>query len=1008
MKKTFKVLATATLAFSMFASVAMADTTTTTTTTDATTTATTTAAVKTSKDFTDLAGLDATMAAKVDALLAKGYMEGKTDTTFDITGNMTRAEAAKLVAKVLGLTVGTETTSTFADVDGTDASIAWSIPFIEAAKKAGIIDGITDTTFAPKDNVTIGQLATMFVKGLGKAADVKTTSPWYQGYMDVAKANGVDLGTDGSVAATRADLVSGSYAADVAFNASKAVTLSGVKASGAKKLEVTFNRAVDTTKAVFAVARGTNAVTTSDITWNTDKTVATINTSAKLFAGDYTVSVTGLSDKALTSTTTATDEKATKITIGSDKAALVDATNMSVKVSYKVLNQYGEDITSITDLQTSSSGGRVDLGSSTATITSTTTAFTLGQTVVLTLVQPDAGISATASLTVSPTAQVANVSVTKLYNAAGSTLSADSDFSSYELVVNAVDQYGNAVTDPRLLEGQVLVSVSNTLVASVDGLSNNKTTAWTTDTIDGANVPVLKLVAGTNVTPSAGTSVVTFISSSTGASTSFTVNVADGVIADSINFGSIDNVVAANDGTLNIPVTITDKNGNEITDLNVLNNATKGVKIGNSATGFTKVDGKVVYQYTVPTTAQTVVLTAITANNKVASKTITVKDAAVPTVITGFTSDVNTNILNKIDTTPGKQTIQPSYLVVQDQYGRTMDSNTFVGTLGATPSGLQPTPYHVVVTEGNTATTSPIALEGASPTGVVTLTSATGTVADAVYKGTESLTVSLEKYDTTAMAFKPVNGSDFTTTLRSVDKSELSSYTVDDIADVYAPTSAISAYQKAITVSGVTADGKKVAIPAGMYTASVSAGSITGGTFKAVSATPVVNPGDIDFTNVGAPTSTSKAITLTVTVNDTGDVITKTFNAVTAAPSVKTLKVLNANGTAVTNLELSRNTIGGTFNLGTIAAQLDALDQYGVEYKLGTGIDANGLITFADHTTTTPSMTISKLVDGNTSNTDVPSIVNNGTSTAAINNVNVGDTFTVTVGTTTVLVSIVQ
>ncbi|WNR44675.1 S-layer homology domain-containing protein [Paenibacillus roseipurpureus] len=102
MKKTFKVLATATLALSMFASVAMADTTAT----PVTTSATTTAAAKTSKDFTDLAGLDATMAAKVDALLAKGYMEGKTDTTFDIAGNMTRAEAAKLVAKVLGLTVG--------------------------------------------------------------------------------------------------------------------------------------------------------------------------------------------------------------------------------------------------------------------------------------------------------------------------------------------------------------------------------------------------------------------------------------------------------------------------------------------------------------------------------------------------------------------------------------------------------------------------------------------------------------------------------------------------------------------------------------------------------------------------------------------------------------------------------------------------------------------------------------------------------------------------------------
>jgi len=69
MKKSLKVIATATMAFSMFASVAMAaETTSTTTTPTATTTATT---VKTSKDFKDLAGLDATVLAKIDAMLAK-------------------------------------------------------------------------------------------------------------------------------------------------------------------------------------------------------------------------------------------------------------------------------------------------------------------------------------------------------------------------------------------------------------------------------------------------------------------------------------------------------------------------------------------------------------------------------------------------------------------------------------------------------------------------------------------------------------------------------------------------------------------------------------------------------------------------------------------------------------------------------------------------------------------------------------------------------------------------
>ncbi|OCT13137.1 hypothetical protein A8709_20540 [Paenibacillus pectinilyticus] len=1006
MKKSLKVLATATLAFSMFASVAMADTTTTT---PATTTTAATTTVKTSKDFTDLAGLDAALLAKVDALLAKGYMDGKTATTFDVTGNMTRAEAAKLVAKIFNLTVGTETTSSFKDVDGTDASQAWAIPFIEAAKKAGIIDGMTDTTFAPKDNVTIGQLATLLVKGFGKGSTVQTTTPWYQGYLDVAKAAGVDLGTDGAKLATRGDLVVGSYAADVAVSSLNAASISSVTATGAKKIEVKFNKAIDASKVTsITVARGTSAVTTAGVTWSDDKTTATIATSAKLFAGEYTVSVAGLTTAALTGKVTATDEKATKITISSDKAALdaSDTTGKTVKVGYKVLNQYGEEITSITSLQASTSGTGVDIGTAgTAKITSATQ-WTLGQTVVLTLVQPDAGISATAALIVSPAAQVANVTVSKLYNAAGSTLSADtSDISAFELVVKAVDQYGSTISDTAALKQQVLVSVSNTTVASVKNLSSNKAD-WDTDTIDGSNVSVLKLAG----TPTSGTTVVTLISASTGASTTFTVNVADGVVADNITFGSIDNTVALNDGSVNVPVTVTDKAGNEITDLTVLNSATKGIKIGGVAGGFTKVDGKVVYVYdfhATVTAAQTVVLTAITANNKVASKSITIKDNAVPAVITGFTSDVNPNILLASATTPvvaGTQNVTPGYLVVQDQYGRTMSSSAFTGNLGSTT-------YRVKVSEGNTATTSPVNLTGTA------LTSASDTsVVKAVYKGTETVSFSLEKWDANAVnpspapagAWKAVSGSDFTPTFRGVAKSEFTSYTVNDITDVFKSTD----YATAVTVSGVTADGKKVSLPVSLYNGSASLGSWDQATGK-------IDTSAVDFTVTGAPTLTTKAGTFTATINETGDVITKAYNAVTGAPSVKTLTVLKSvGGAATTNLELKNGTVGGTFSLATIGSLLSAVDQYGKSYVVSTAnplptksfISTAGVITFANGTSATPSLTISKLTNAGGSAT--PTISQNGTKDATITGVELGDSFTITVasgsGTTTVAVNIVQ
>jgi len=134
MKKSLKVIASAAVAFSMFASVAMADTTATTTTS---TTATTTTAAKTSKDFKDLAGLDATLVAKIDALLSKNVFEGVSADSFGITQNMTRAQFAKVLVLVYGVKVDdTVKTSSFADVKADDTANGWAIPYIEAAKKS--------------------------------------------------------------------------------------------------------------------------------------------------------------------------------------------------------------------------------------------------------------------------------------------------------------------------------------------------------------------------------------------------------------------------------------------------------------------------------------------------------------------------------------------------------------------------------------------------------------------------------------------------------------------------------------------------------------------------------------------------------------------------------------------------------------------------------------------------------------------------------------------------------
>ncbi|WP_135546849.1 S-layer homology domain-containing protein [Paenibacillus cymbidii] len=169
-------------------------------------------ATKTSADFQDLQGIDAALKTKIDALLSKGVFEGVSDDSFGIDENATRAQFAKVLTLIYGVKVDDSvTTSSFADVRADDAANGWAIKYIEAAKKAGLIDGKSDTTFDPGANTTLGEFATAIVKGLGVKPDM-TGTPWYADAVKQAIDKKVlPEDTDGAKLATRSDLVIGSY-----------------------------------------------------------------------------------------------------------------------------------------------------------------------------------------------------------------------------------------------------------------------------------------------------------------------------------------------------------------------------------------------------------------------------------------------------------------------------------------------------------------------------------------------------------------------------------------------------------------------------------------------------------------------------------------------------------------------------------------------------------------------------------------------------------------------------
>ncbi|MCY9670156.1 S-layer homology domain-containing protein [Paenibacillus alginolyticus] len=292
MKSTkLTMIATAAMAFSLFASASLS--------------LPASAAAKTSADFSDLAGSDAALKAKIDAMIAAGVFEGVSDSTFGITQNMTRAQFAKVATLIYNITVDpTVKVSSFSDVNANDTANGWAIPYIEAAKKAGLIDGVTDTTFLPGDSVTTAQLDTVLLKGLGKKISM-TGSPWYADAVKQATELGIHPASkSGDQPANRADLVISSYTAQQVFGNQTRISITNTQASSSdnKKVQVTFNKKVDASKATLTLKNGSTIVPTTT-EWASDGQSATLTANLALAAGDYTVTLGGLDASTIQTTT---------------------------------------------------------------------------------------------------------------------------------------------------------------------------------------------------------------------------------------------------------------------------------------------------------------------------------------------------------------------------------------------------------------------------------------------------------------------------------------------------------------------------------------------------------------------------------------------------------------------------------------------------------------------------------------------------------------------------------
>ena len=141
-------------------------------------------------EFSDVP-ITATYYKAVNKLSNDGIIQGRGNGMFGPRDKTTRAEFCAFVARANNYNESYYTASDtpFADVLNDN----WASGYISYCYENGYINGMTETSFLPNDNVTAEQAIKVVVcaTGLGHESLSEVGPMWYSGYVDVARKNGL-------------------------------------------------------------------------------------------------------------------------------------------------------------------------------------------------------------------------------------------------------------------------------------------------------------------------------------------------------------------------------------------------------------------------------------------------------------------------------------------------------------------------------------------------------------------------------------------------------------------------------------------------------------------------------------------------------------------------------------------------------------------------------------------------------------------------------------------------
>jgi trimeric autotransporter adhesin len=601
--------------------------------------------------FTDLAGLDAETNTAIESLVGLEVIKGYPDGTFKPNQTINRGQAAEMTVKALKLDTPAPTGKVFEDL----SDKSYYAKFAEALAKAGLIPATGK--FGAGTDMTREAMAVALVTGLGlkatdKAVDVKdleTASPEARDAIKILAQHDVTKLLDGKFnpkdAVKRSQFALFFFRGVEAAGLNQTAVTAEVKVVDVNKIEVKFNKAVDTTKVTAALKIGAASLYTTS-TFSEDKKSVVLTAPSAIATGSYNVVISGIAAADVVKPITVEAATPKAIDVTNTEAYLKDG----AVVTFSVKNQYATDMgvkANNADLVVTAynvtQSKAVDVVKTSSTKSELGLNLTTGTAKVgdeVRVIVTYKGVTVTKVLKVVADASTADITLGAVAPLKDKARITAGD-AGLELPYTLKDQYGNNVDLNLTTSGVTFVSSDKTVV-NPDTFSVDPTTKKLTFT------------AGV-----AGTATITAIINATGKVAQTTVTVNGTSALKTVVISSPTALISAGQ-TVNLDLAGADQFGGAVTDFS-------GVAVSDNHDNVTAsiVNGK---------------LKVVTSGTAAGTATITLKKASDATVTYGtititFEKVAEPTVLVSVDTVSTLEvgattTVKLSDIKVKDQYGR--------------------------------------------------------------------------------------------------------------------------------------------------------------------------------------------------------------------------------------------------------------------------------------------------------------------------------------------------